>query len=249
MDQLRLTTLSPVTITSYATIDSTNTAAKRLIGNTQLKTPVAIVADEQTAGYGRHGRQYFSPDQVGVYLTLIWPVADSRTLNPGQVTTSVAVAAATALSVELGVQVGIKWVNDLYYQHKKVAGILVESVGNHLIIGIGLNINPTDYPVDIQAKAGALTDQQVDREHLVASLLNYFVRYFSLDARDVMRDYRKLSLVIGQQVELVVGKQIIQGRVQDVLDDGGLFVQTDTGQQTFYSGEITKLNMTGWTIS
>ncbi len=74
MDQLRLTTLSPVTITSYATIDSTNTAAKRLIGNTQLKTPVAIVADEQTAGYGRHGRQYFSPDQVGVYLTLIWPV-------------------------------------------------------------------------------------------------------------------------------------------------------------------------------
>jgi len=256
MDQARLNQLVTMPIRHYPTIDSTNLAAKRLINNEKITAPLALVADEQTAGYGRHGRQYFSPKQVGIYLTLIWPINNLAKLNPGQVTTSMAVAATEALSTTLAIQVGIKWVNDLYYKHKKVAGILVELVPDaqqpqqgHLVIGIGLNINPTDYPQTIQDKAGALTQQVVDQELLVATLLARFQAVFTQDSVLTMAAYRSYSLVLNQAVELVVGKEIVTGQVLDVLDDGGLLVQTTAGQRAFYSGEITKLNMTGWTIS
>ena len=178
-----------------------------------------------------------------------------KTLAPGKVTTGIAVAAAEALSQEIGVEVGIKWVNDLYYNQRKVAGILVEAVPNttgedgFLVIGIGLNINPADYPADIAQKAGALTNQTVNRDRLAATLLNYFVRYFSLDASQVMTAYRQRSLVIGQPVEMAVGNQAITGIAKDVSADGGLVVDVNGQRQTFYSGEITKLTMTGWVIS
>lgn len=248
---------TPVTLSveTFTTIDSTNTAAKRLITAGDVIGPMALVADEQTAGYGRYGRQYYSPQATGLYLTLIWPWTDMKTLAPGKVTTGIAVAAAEALSQEIGVEVGIKWVNDLYYNQRKVAGILVEAVPNttgedgFLVIGIGLNINPADYPADIAQKAGALTNQTVNRNRLAATLLNYFVRYFSLDASQVMTAYRQRSLVIGQPVEMAVGNQAITGIAKDVSADGGLVVDVNGQRQTFYSGEITKLTMTGWVIS
>ena len=89
----------------------------------------------------------------------------------------------------------------------------------------------------------------VDQELLVATLLSRFEAVFEQDSAVTMAAYRDYSLVINQEVELLIGKESVTGRVVDILADGGLLVETSLGPRTFYSGEITKLNMMGWVIS
>lgn len=234
----------------YDTIDSTNAEAKRRLLAGKITKPTAIIADHQTAGYGRHGRNFYSPSSVGLYLSLVWPIELTDIVNPGQITTGLAVAAVEAISDVLHIDVGIKWINDLYYLGHKVAGILVEAQNDALVIGIGLNINPTDYPELIQGKVGALTQDKIDRNDLAIRLIQNFDYYFTeAQLDDVMLLYRERSLVIGQPVQLLLDHQEIHGIAENVQADGGLVVRTARGNRTFYSGEITKLSLPDWRYS
>lgn len=235
----------------FSEIDSTNAYAKRLVAEGALQGPLAVIAEQQTAGYGRQGRTFYSPKQVGLYQTLIWPI--KKVEDAGLVTTGIATVSAEVLTQQLGVQVGIKWVNDLYYQQRKVAGILVEQVSYegqpYLVIGMGLNINAGDYPADVRAKVGFLTEHPIDRNRLAAAIIDGFADYFTADQGRLMQRYRELSLVIGEEVDVALGSTIINGQVTGIDDHGGLIVQTGQEQRTFYSGEITKLHMKDWIVS
>lgn len=247
-------TTPAIEVLTFDTIDSTNTEAKRLIANGEITGTTALIANEQSAGYGRHGRSFYSPDATGLYLTVIKPIKQID-VAPGLITTGIATVAAETLSEQLAVEVGIKWVNDLYYQERKVAGILVEQVEDattsYLIIGFGLNLLANTFPKGLANKAGALlADVEVNRASLTAALIEAFINYFESNSSAILTRYRARSLVIGEYVELLLGQEKLKGRVKAINDQAGLVVETSTGQEkTLYAGEITKLYMTDWTVS
>lgn len=156
-------------IVHFATIDSTNAEALRLLESAGQKDAAAlrgldqtvIAADEQSAGRGRLKRAFYSPAKTGVYFTAIY-VPSKNIEEPALLTASAAVAVCRSLKEFFGADAKIKWVNDVYMSGKKVCGILAEG---HLgqdgkidaaAIGIGINIYPSDFPAEIASRAGAV---------------------------------------------------------------------------------------------
>ena len=119
----------------YATVDSTNTEAKRLL-NAGYRGNFLVVADEQTAGRGRQGKQFYSPRGTGIYMTVV--VHHGRRLQDAvSVTTAAGVAVCRAIEELTDKHPQIKWVNDVYIDDKKICGILTEAV-----VGMELSLIP-----------------------------------------------------------------------------------------------------------
>ena len=167
-----------ITIHRYGTIDSTNSEAKRY-GLSGGAIPAVFVAREQTAGRGRMGRSFYSPNGTGLYYSMLLPLPE-KTDHAVSLTAAAAVAAAEAISRVLGCEVGIKWVNDLYRDGKKVAGILCESFPYEdkrlAVIGIGINLSTQQFPEELAEVAASLfgTDQaamdEEQKERLIEEL-------------------------------------------------------------------------------
>jgi len=245
-------------IVALTTVDSTNAYLKRLTVSQPLTEPVVVVADTQTGGYGRFGRPFYSPSTTGLYLSIGLPIQAGVPFDPGLLTTGTAVAVAKTLDQLFDVSVELKWVNDVLVNHHKVVGILSEATTDlesgriaTVIVGIGINLTlpEGDFPPALKAKAGAVTTNlTVTRNQVVSTLLSeFFNSYQTYTTGDFMADYRRLSMVIGQQVELKTGGDTLTGLVQDIDATGALVVQLPTGEQRHLSsGEITKVNlMTG----
>lgn len=239
------------TLEVHDQLDSTNLRAKQLAA-TRSVTPTIIVANEQTTGYGRFGRHFYSPSQTGIYMSFLLPVSGTD-LNPGKLTTGVAVAAAHAIEKQYAVAVQIKWVNDLIVNDHKVAGILSEAIADvesgtisSVIVGIGINLAPNDVvPEALRTKVGALTaDQQLDRNQTAINVIQAVTEMLQHgDDQAIMTEYRQRCIVIGAQVSVRIGTCELEGRVTTIDDDGALILDTKTGTQVVGAGEITKLNL------
>jgi len=235
------------------TVDSTNAYLKRLVSRTKLTQPTVVIAETQTAGYGRSGRDFYSPESTGIYLSIGLPMLGQQTFDPGLLTTSTAVAVAKTLTALFDVKVELKWVNDVLVNHHKAVGILSEAVADleggqisTVIVGIGINLTTQNFPGALSSKAGAITAQtDVTRNQVIVELLTeFFNNYQTYTTGDFMSDYRRLSMVINQQVELKSGAEIIKGVVKDIDSTGALVVQLPSGcVQRVSSGEITKVNL------
>ncbi|NLA82298.1 MAG: biotin--[acetyl-CoA-carboxylase] ligase, partial [Clostridiaceae bacterium] len=159
----------------YDTVSSTNDLAKAAA---RQGRSVLIASCQQTAGRGRRGRSFFSPAGSGLYFSLAFPW--EREESPVLLTTMAAVASAQALEELLDLEIGIKWVNDLYYLKKKVAGILTEAVSrgkaSYMVLGIGINLTPPPqgFPPDIAPRAGYLVHQarELDKGELICRISN-----------------------------------------------------------------------------
>ncbi|BAP86451.1 biotin--[acetyl-CoA-carboxylase] ligase and biotin operon repressor [Paucilactobacillus hokkaidonensis JCM 18461] len=237
----------------YDTIDSTNRRAKELAVSNKSE-PAVIIANEQTGGYGRFGREFYSPAQTGIYLSFLLPIRQNL-IHPGLLTTGTAVAVARVLEEQYQVKVGIKWVNDLIVKNHKVSGILSEAVTDfesgqigNVITGIGINLeNNQLIPESLDKKVGAINQNhlQVNRNETVIKIINTFWQMTEhFNAGELMDEYRQRCIVIGQDVTIKVGNQTVQGRVENIDNYGALVLTTSTGEsQTLSAGEITKLNL------
>lgn len=128
----------------------------------KLDAPLLLVADSQTLGRGRCGRSFYSPACTGLYMTVIVPMGIPIT-SQVTMTTRVAVAVSKGLDKFINVKTGIKWVNDIYLDGKKVCGILCEAVNDYsagilkyAIIGVGVNLTTQNFPEEILASAGSV---------------------------------------------------------------------------------------------
>lgn len=236
-------------IFEYNIIDSTNEEARRYAnGNACISLPALFISDEQTAGRGRMGRSFFSPASTGLYASLlIEPPHDSERLL--SFTALAAVAAMEAIRSHFGINVSIKWVNDLYLGTKKVAGILAESFvanGRRLVvIGIGINLSTAFFPEDLTDKACSLsTSFTVDPEKKRALALDISERLIAYLASDSiapqMQKYREGSCVIGREITFLEHGKETRATALDVTDTGGLVVKLGSGKtETLTSGEIS----------
>jgi BirA family biotin operon repressor/biotin-[acetyl-CoA-carboxylase] ligase len=155
-----------VQVFCYKDIESTNRKAKELSVQ-GVETPFVVVAATQNAGRGRLGRVFESPEG-GVYFSLV--LSGKDIVNPDLVTTSASLAVSRAMERLTGIKTDIKWVNDLYFNGKKVCGILCESFtanGKRFsVIGVGINLSTENFPDEIKNVAASLGVDHLKKEEL-----------------------------------------------------------------------------------
>ena len=166
------------------------------------------------------------------------------------ITTATAVIVAKALRDFTGEEVGIKWVNDLYCNDKKVCGILTEAIiepdsteAPAVVVGIGINLSTEEFPEELREIAGGLgvDETRADVNALVAQIVTGLLD-FAKDMRDCsfVEEYRRLSVVLGREIRYTEGDDLITARALDIDSEGGLMVELPDGSvKVLKTGEIT----------
>ena len=239
----------------FETVDSTNTVCRRLAME-GAPDGTAAVAARQTAGRGRMGRHFESPEGMGLYLSMLWrPVTSPEGLLP--LTAMASASAAEAIRRVTGADVGIKWPNDLVLHGKKLAGIMTESAltGNggvaYVVIGIGVNLwqKPSDFSPEVAKMATSLAAEgyAVDRTALETALADALRQAFRhLCAPETFVDeYRRLCLTLGRQVRIVPEDETVTAL--DIDGQYGLTVRRENGAvETLRCGEVSVRGLYGY---
>ncbi len=226
-------------------IDSTNTQVKRMALD-GVPDGTVLIADRQYGGHGRMGRTFHSP-HGGLYMSVLFRRPIGEGVSPLW-TVAAAVAAAEACEALCGRAVGIKWVNDLVLDGRKVCGILAEGVTLRdtvcIVVGFGVNITPPadGFAADIAGTAGALCESAPPdaRDRLAADILTRLAAYTAdLSARTFLEGYRSRSILNGQTVTFYERGEAHTARVCGVDDNGGLTVEEAGVCRTLTAGEVT----------
>ncbi len=236
------------TIERAEEVTSTNTVLKQMAAAGAPEGTVLIAA-RQTGGRGRLGRTFFSPDG-GLYMSVLLRRA-ARTDDRALLTVAAATAAAEAAEALCGRPVGIKWVNDLMLDGRKVCGILAESVTDPgsgdccAVVGFGVNVAPPPggFPPEVRDIAGTLlpAPQEGVADRLAMQILERFgVFADALAAREYLPGYRARQVLVGQRVTFFEQSAARQADVLGVTDDGGLRVRLPNGgKRVLTAGEVT----------
>ncbi len=225
----------------FEEIDSTNLEAKRRAQDITDTIPQLILAEHQTAGRGRMGRQFYSPQSTGLYMSYTYT---PKTEFSDSVTVTAAASVAVVRAIERLTDLApkIKWVNDIYIDGKKVCGILTEAVTGKnvkIIVGIGVNITTENFPDEVKNIATAL-NKPLDRSVLAAEIVAELQKLIAeLPQRTFIDEYRQKSCVLGHGVVFIKNGQERFGKAIDIDRDGGLIVETVDGAVTLNTGEIS----------
>lgn len=235
----------------YQETDSTNRAAKQAAIAGEAGHGSVILACGQSCGRGRRGRSFYSPSQAGLYLSVILqPQGNLR--ESLLLTTEAAVAVYKAVRKVTGIELDIKWVNDLYYKGKKVCGILTEAITDfesgeiqYAVVGIGLNLYEEEggYPPELRGIAGGLYRNQreaegVNRNRLAAEIINCLLD----ETRELklLPEYLDRNMVPGHRIQILDGQQSRSAYAVAICQDGRLKVREEDGSETLLAyGEIS----------
>jgi BirA family transcriptional regulator, biotin operon repressor / biotin---[acetyl-CoA-carboxylase] ligase len=233
----------------FETLPSTNDLAKEL-GAGQAPEGTLVVAEGQSRGRGRLGREWNSPPGAGLYVSVLLRPPLPPTEMP-QITLTAAVAAVRALKRAAGVTAGIKWPNDLILAGKKLGGILTEMETEsdqirHLVVGLGLNINNERFPAELRDLATSLTlatGRSFSRLKILQAWLEELEDLYQLflgrEFARILEEWQEYTVTLGQAVRVRQGPVEICGRALEVAQDGALLVETRDGEIVrVTSGEI-----------
>lgn len=235
------------TVRELAETDSTNRVAKELAAG-GASEGVLVVAEQQRNGRGRLGRSFFSPDG-GIYMSLIL-----RPRIPAEkavlVTTCAAVAVARAIDRVCGCSAGIKWVNDIFVDGKKVCGILAEAglspeseYPDYIVLGIGINVRKQSVPEELKDIVGCLEENRTDtikKEVLIAAVWEEFSElYQNLSTAVYMDEYRERSVLLGREVTVLAPEGNYKAVVTDIDQEGRLMILREGKSVLLSSGEVS----------
>ena len=208
---------------------STQVEARKLIAEGGAKTGDIVLANEQTAGRGRFGRTWISPNG-GLYATVILPSTRLLSLKAG--------LAVVRVLRSAGLDAGLKWPNDVMVEDHKIAGVLVEADGDRSLVGIGLNL--TSAPLDTATCLARYVDVP-DREEWARAIAGALFEMSS--GKSVLDEYRSVCLTLGSLVRIDgIGEHPpVEGIAVDIDGDGRLVVETSNGKRTVSSGECLHL--------
>jgi BirA family biotin operon repressor/biotin-[acetyl-CoA-carboxylase] ligase len=227
----------------FARIDSTN---RHLLSAAAAGGPEGLVAvaDEQSAGRGRHGRRWqAAPGAALLVSVLLRPELAPERLH--LVTLAAGIAAVEAVGEIAGFDAGLKWPNDLVVGDRKLAGILAEAGSGAVVVGMGLNIHSRDFPAEIAEIATACdrhAARPVDRAALLIAWLRAFDRW--LDALDgVVTTAAARSATLGRRVRVELAHDAFDGVATALTAEGYLVVtRSDGTEQIVTAGDVIHLH-------
>ncbi|WP_404392681.1 bifunctional biotin--[acetyl-CoA-carboxylase] ligase/biotin operon repressor BirA [Pseudoalteromonas phenolica] len=232
-------------------IDSTNSELMRRVQN---KLPInsghVLVAEMQEAGRGRRGRTWQSPFGANLYYSYYWRLDDGLQAAMG-VSIAVGLAVYDALKALYGLEVALKWPNDIYLNHKKLAGVLVELDGQvegpcHLVIGIGINLQMPEtasQQIDQPWTDIASHSHVLDKDKLVAYLTyaldERLAQYQVSGLTEMVTQWNALNAFAGEVVCLSTGQRQWRGICEGIDAQGGIVLRQDGEVKSYYGGEIS----------
>lgn len=230
----------------FDTIDSTNSYLLTRAKQKALSGSICL-AEQQTEGRGRRGRQWISPPGTNIYCSLLWHFYDLQQ-DLSALSLAIAVMVASALKkygLNHGVQ--LKWPNDIWYAGKKLAGILLETLDQrNVVIGIGINV--LSAPESENAISIAEIIQQVPpRNALVSMLINELLSglivFQQQGVESFLKIWRQHDMLFEHKVDVHLSDKIISGTMRGVDEKGKLVLEDERGElQLFCYGEVSVRN-------
>jgi BirA family biotin operon repressor/biotin-[acetyl-CoA-carboxylase] ligase len=235
----------------YLDVDSTNNWLREVAINGAASGTVCV-AEMQSAGRGRRGRTWVSPFASSLYMSLLWR-SNCGAASLGGLSLVTGIALVRALQ-SLGIEgAGLKWPNDVLAGSDKLAGVLIDVVGESngpcaLIIGVGINMNMPGEAgqaidqswTDLRRLAG---DIEISRNELAGRLLSELIPVMASFERAGMQpfldDWRRYDLVSGQRVDLMLPNEEVSGTAYGIDEGGALLVDTLDGRRRFLSGDVS----------
>ena len=236
----------------FDSLPSTNTHAIAL-AKAGAPEGTVVIARHQTAGRGRMGRSFLSPLDSGLYMSLILrPHCPAQQLM--HLTCAAAVAACDAIEALTGTRPGIKWINDLVLENRKLAGILTElgftgdGLVSYAVVGMGINLHhtPGQLPPELESMVCSLqsaTGQAPELPQLagamICSMEKMNQQLFSC-RREIMERYKADCITLGREVKIISPQGTRQGKALDLDQDGALTVLLPDGsKENISSGEVS----------
>jgi BirA family biotin operon repressor/biotin-[acetyl-CoA-carboxylase] ligase len=220
-------------------VDSTNNYARSLIHQEMATHGTAIFAQEQLAGKGQRGKQWLSEAGTNLILSMIIEPRIVEITDPFQLNACITLAAQHLLSNQISENIAIKWPNDLYYNDKKIGGVLLENIFSSgstatwkwAIAGIGININQTKFPEELPNPVSLkqITEKDHDPVQLAKTLCEQINEYLILLKKDgfdkVHDEYNQKLYKRGQLIKLKKSNRSFEAKLKAVSSSGKLIVQ------------------------
>lgn len=239
--------INKVSLHIFDSIDSTNLFLKNLTLTNKIEI---CLAETQTKGRGRFGKHWHSPYAENIYFSARWQLnAELNTLTTLSIITGITIIKTLdALNITQGIK--IKWPNDIYWQNKKLAGILIESLHKDnklfIIIGIGINVNSTEITnlTNPWCSLAEITNQYWDRNIIISNLINQL----GTNIKQLMQNgfaefsqfWQKYDYLYDKQITITQGKNIISGVAKGINKHGQLKLIKNTNQKIIInSGEAS----------
>ncbi len=235
-----------ITVEVLESVGSTNTLLKQRAKD-GLPAPYLLVTSHQTEGRGRMGRSFFSPDNSGIYMSLLL----KPDLSPEKVilvTTAAAVAVCRATEKLCGCNPQIKWVNDIFADNKKVCGILTEASfspqgdkTDYVVLGVGINLySPQNgFPDELSDIAGYILEHRQDglKDKLIAEIINEFYNVWQTDFTE---EYKNRCFVLGKKINIFSPAGTKEAQAHDIDKMCRLKVRYNDGREEYISsGEVS----------
>ncbi len=232
-------------------IDSTNRYLKALAASGAPEGAV-VIANKQSAGRGRLGRSFFSPEEKGIYMSILLrpEIALERAVL---ITSMAAVAVARAVETVSNLPAQIKWVNDIFLNRKKVCGILTEAgisaeTGSleYAVLGIGVNVGTMEFPEELRDIATSVSNEcgfAVEKDMLVDEILKELELWYpTLWDGGFLKESKERSILLGKKIRVLnapAGDGFYEARAGDLGELGHLIIERDGRREVLNSGEVS----------
>lgn len=232
----------------FDSIDSTNDYVKKIAN--EKKEGYVCISNEQLNGKGRNGRSFYSPKQKGIYLSIL--------LKPSQpiydflkITAVASVAVYEAIKKNYGIEISIKWINDIYIQNKKIGGILCETglevnktLIEYMVLGVGLNVHQINFTKELSSLAGSIeefTNNYKKRNQIINDILIFFAKYYKeIDLFSFLPIYKRASMILHSNITVYENNTSYSAYVEDIDQNACLIIRKeDNTIGKLNSGEIT----------
>ena len=235
-------TLQKPLIFAFDEVDSTNTEAKLFAEGrpTDDKRVALFFTRTQRAGRGTRMRTFESPRDGGLYMSLLlYPNEDAFFATRITMITAVVVCRVIGRLLRDNATARIKWVNDITINDQKLAGILTEARldergrTGYVIIGIGVNLTPSLHSDEVRKIMTSLAEHgvKISPEELAALITEEFLLATKSKEYKFIDEYRRLSSVIGRQVNVIAANESFSATVLEIADDGAIIVRREDGRK------------------
>lgn len=242
----------------YDLVDSTNTRVREL-AEEGAPHGTLVVAERQTGGKGRRGRNWESPSGEGIWMSLLLR-PKMNPVNASMLTLIMAMAAERGIREVTGLESQIKWPNDLVLNKKKICGILTEMSTDqmeikYVIIGTGINVCQETFPDEIKATATSLyleSGERVMRSRIIGAVMAAFEEYYEIfmeteDMSGLLETYNQKLVNRNHEVCILAPDGDFRGISTGINQTGGLMVRLKDGSETeVISGEVSVRGVYGY---